>query len=289
MGADTRDNRAFELVNKTNQFNLNGKRFSESDWLSCLQDPAAFVLTASYEDKYGPLGKIAVVMGKAAGRKVYVSTWVMSCRAFSRRIEHQCLKYLFEKLDADEIVFDYEVTPRNGPIQDFFAELRKGRLGRLCPFGKLVLTPRLQPCFIASWRLPMSEQDDQSTRLHHVGFVVASISNGVEGFKDSMGADWNREIFHDPLQKAKVTFLRTPSPTDALIELVEPAGEGSPVLHFLQKGGGLHHLCYEVEDLDSHLTTMRAEWRRRCEARTSGDCVSQQTHCLGFNGTEASP
>ena len=98
---------------------------------------------------------------------------------------------------------------------------------------------------------------NQSTRLHHVGFVVASISNGVEGFRDCMGADWDREIFHDPLQKAKVTFLRTPSPSDALIELVEPAGEGSPVLHFLQKGGGLHHLCYEVEDLDAHLTTMR--------------------------------
>lgn len=98
---------------------------------------------------------------------------------------------------------------------------------------------------------------NRSTRLHHVGFVVASISNDVECFRDSMGADWNKEIFHDPLQKAKVTFLRTPSPSDALIELVEPAGEGSPVLHFLQKGGGLHHLCYEVDDLDAHLTTMR--------------------------------
>ncbi len=126
LAADARDNRAFELVNKTNQFNLNGKRFSDSDWLSCLQDPAAFVLTASYEDKYGPLGKIAVVMGKTAGRKAYVSTWVMSCRAFSRRIEHRCLKYLFEKLDVDEIVFDYKLTPRNGPIQDFFAELMEG-------------------------------------------------------------------------------------------------------------------------------------------------------------------
>lgn len=129
LGADAGDHRAFELVNKTNQFNLNGKRFSESDWLSFLQDPAAFILTASYEDKYGPLGKIAVVVGKTAGRKLYVSTWVMSCRAFSRRIEHQCLKYLFEKLDADEIVFDYKVTPRNGPIQDFFAELLEGAPG----------------------------------------------------------------------------------------------------------------------------------------------------------------
>lgn len=126
LGTDARDNRAFELVNKTNQFNLNGKRFSESDWLSFLQDPAAFLLTASYEDKYGPLGKIAVIMGKMVSRKLYVNSWVMSCRAFSRRIEHQCLKYLFEKLDADEIVFDYEATPRNGPLQDFFVELLGG-------------------------------------------------------------------------------------------------------------------------------------------------------------------
>jgi FkbH-like protein len=123
FGSDASDNRAFELVNKTNQFNLNGKRYSESDWISFFQDPAAFLLTASYEDKYGPLGKIAVVMGKTFGRKVHVSSWVMSCRAFSRRIEHHCLKYLFEKLDAEEIAFEYKLTPRNGPIRDFFAEL----------------------------------------------------------------------------------------------------------------------------------------------------------------------
>jgi FkbH-like protein len=123
LGSDARDTRAFELINKTNQFNLNGRRFSEVEWLSLLQDSGAFLLTASYEDKYGPLGKVAVVVGKMGGRTLYVSAWVMSCRAFSRRIEHQCLKYLFEKLDADEIVFDYAATPRNGPVQDFFAEL----------------------------------------------------------------------------------------------------------------------------------------------------------------------
>jgi FkbH-like protein len=129
LRTDARDVRAFELINKTNQFNLNGRRLSQSEWLRSLQALAAFVLTASYEDKYGPLGKVAVVMGKTVGRKAYVNTWVMSCRAFSRRIEHQCLKYLFEKLDVDEIVFDYEATPRNGPIQDFFAELLEGVTG----------------------------------------------------------------------------------------------------------------------------------------------------------------
>jgi FkbH-like protein len=147
FGSDASDNRAFELVNKTNQFNLNGKRFSESDWLAFLQDPAAFILTASYEDKFGPLGKIAVVIGKTVGRKVYVSTWVMSCRAFSRRIEHQCLKYLFEKLDADEIIFDYKMTSRNGPIQEFFAELWEGGSTSTPPLRKATFDAKVPALF----------------------------------------------------------------------------------------------------------------------------------------------
>ncbi|MEK7762850.1 MAG: HAD-IIIC family phosphatase [Nitrospirota bacterium] len=122
----SKDTRAFELVNKTNQFNLNGKRFSESEWSSYFCDPAAFLLTASYQDKYGSLGKVAVVMGKSGSHKLSVKAWVMSCRAFSRRIEHQCLNYIFVTFGADEIIFDYEETPRNRPLQDFFSELFGG-------------------------------------------------------------------------------------------------------------------------------------------------------------------
>jgi methylmalonyl-CoA/ethylmalonyl-CoA epimerase len=95
------------------------------------------------------------------------------------------------------------------------------------------------------------------SRLHHIGFVVASIAQEIERFADSIGAHWNETILHDPLQKARVAFLRTSGPTDALVELIEPAGEGSPVQQFLQKGGGLHHLCYEVDDLEDHLRAMR--------------------------------
>ena len=118
-----KDGRAFELVNKTNQFNLNGKRFSESEWNKFLADPASFLVTVTYQDKYGPLGKIAVVLGKVNEKKLYVAAWVMSCRAFSRRIEHHSLKQIFEKFDADEAVFDFQPTDRNTPTQDFFLEL----------------------------------------------------------------------------------------------------------------------------------------------------------------------
>src|SRR5690242_12351583 len=97
------------------------------------------------------------------------------------------------------------------------------------------------------------DQMNERTRLHHVGFVVSSIPSEIDSFAASINADRDGTIYHDALQRARVTFLRTSGPADPLIELVEPAGELSPVRRFLQKGGGLHHLCYEVEDLVAHL------------------------------------
>ena len=94
-------------------------------------------------------------------------------------------------------------------------------------------------------------------RLHHVGFVVASIERAMPGFVRSLAATWDEQIIHDPLQKVKVAFLTTRA-GDPQIELVEPAGEASPVLRFLQQGGGLHHVCYEVGDLEHQLIEFRS-------------------------------
>jgi methylmalonyl-CoA/ethylmalonyl-CoA epimerase len=93
--------------------------------------------------------------------------------------------------------------------------------------------------------------------IHHVGFVVSEIKTVIEGFVRSLDATWEGKVFQDPLQKVRVTFLRTACSSDPQIELVEPSAEDSPVRQFLQKGGGLHHLCYEVQDLDAHLGEMR--------------------------------
>jgi len=140
------DTRALELINKTNQFNLNGRRFYESAWANYLRDPRNFILTVTYEDKYGPLGKIAVLMGSADEKTLSIDAWVMSCRAFSRRIEHQSLKYLFEKFGVDAIDFDYQSTNRNGPLKEFFTQFlvdhlsQRLRLSRTSFFEK---NPRL--------------------------------------------------------------------------------------------------------------------------------------------------
>jgi methylmalonyl-CoA/ethylmalonyl-CoA epimerase len=95
--------------------------------------------------------------------------------------------------------------------------------------------------------------------FHHIGFVVASIQSSVQSFQDSLQAEWDGIIFHDPHQAVRVTFLRGKQTASPLLELVEPAGENSPVIPFLRRGGGLHHLCYEVENLEDQLTLSREQ------------------------------
>jgi FkbH-like protein len=115
------DRRVLELVNKTNQFNLNGVRYTEAEWQRAAQSPEAFVLAISYTDKFGPLGKIGVLLGTIEDQDVRVATWVMSCRAFSRRIEHAVVSELFRRFGAQRIHFAFKVTAKNGPIADFLA------------------------------------------------------------------------------------------------------------------------------------------------------------------------
>jgi methylmalonyl-CoA/ethylmalonyl-CoA epimerase len=96
-----------------------------------------------------------------------------------------------------------------------------------------------------------------TSRLHHIGFVVASISTSAEGFARSLSASWDGRIIYDPLQTANVSFL-VAGAGQPLIELVEPAGESSPVARVAERGGGLHHLCYEVASLEEQLERSRA-------------------------------
>jgi methylmalonyl-CoA/ethylmalonyl-CoA epimerase len=95
--------------------------------------------------------------------------------------------------------------------------------------------------------------------FHHVGFVVASIEKSVKGFSESTESEWDGVVTHDPNQGVQVTFLRSKEAANPLIELVEPAGENSPVIPFLKKGGGLHHLCYEVDSLEKQLELIRSK------------------------------
>lgn len=115
------DPRSLELVNKTNQFNLHGMRYAEDEWRTFLARAGAFVWTVSYEDRFGSLGKIAVLAGEKKGGQLFLRDMVLSCRAFSRRVEYAALRCLMESLGASTIQFFYRATDRNGPLREFLA------------------------------------------------------------------------------------------------------------------------------------------------------------------------
>jgi methylmalonyl-CoA/ethylmalonyl-CoA epimerase len=111
--------------------------------------------------------------------------------------------------------------------------------------------------------------------LHHLGFVVSSISAVAEEFAASMSARWDGKVTHDPVQRVRVAFFLPVDERNPVFELVEPAGEMSPVSNFLKRQGGLHHLCYEIDDLESGLR----------EARSVGlVVVANPTPALAFDG-----
>jgi FkbH-like protein len=154
------DSRSLELVNKTNQFNLNGRRFQEAEWQNWLNAPDAVFVAASYRDKYGPLGKIAVIAGdiltvnvngvnsdSLGKRRLRIRTWVMSCRAFSRLIEYECVRWLFAKLDVEELEFDFLPTARNTPMQNFLLQVRNAPPEPHCRLSRAQF---LQSCPVSS-------------------------------------------------------------------------------------------------------------------------------------------
>jgi methylmalonyl-CoA/ethylmalonyl-CoA epimerase len=94
--------------------------------------------------------------------------------------------------------------------------------------------------------------------FHHVGYVVGSIQQAAPGFVGSLALKWDGRIIHDPLQTVCVSFFHPHSAGSPAIELVEPVGTGSPVHRFLERGGGLHHVCFEVDSLERQLEWTKA-------------------------------
>jgi methylmalonyl-CoA/ethylmalonyl-CoA epimerase len=111
--------------------------------------------------------------------------------------------------------------------------------------------------------------------LHHIGYVVPSIKMAAAGLMNSLLLRWDGHVVHDPLQGVNVSFFEPCHAGNPVVELVEPAGQDSPVANFLKRGGGLHHLCYEVDSLRTQL-----EW-----ARTHRNIVVRQpVPAVAFGG-----
>lgn len=93
-------------------------------------------------------------------------------------------------------------------------------------------------------------------KINHIGIAVKNIENAIPFYRDTLGMNFEgtEEVAE---QKVRVAFLQV---GESRIELLEPTSPDSPVAKFLEKNGeGIHHLAYEVDNLETALAELQAK------------------------------
>jgi FkbH-like protein len=124
--------RAAQLTQKTNQFNLTTRRYTEQELRALQTTPGTEVFIASVADKYGDNGKVFVsIVRREALDTAELDTFLMSCRVVGRFIEDQILDQLVKELRANglsRLRVQFIPTRKNAPARAFVERLRGGRL-----------------------------------------------------------------------------------------------------------------------------------------------------------------
>jgi len=124
--------RVTQLINKTNQFNLTTRRYTEEEVAAVIADPTCLTLQGRVTDIFGDNGIITALICRPAGADWEIDTWLMSCRVLGRRVESAVLAQLIEKARTRGIarlIGLYRPTERNGIVRDLYPGLGFTALG----------------------------------------------------------------------------------------------------------------------------------------------------------------
>lgn len=121
-------------------------------------------------------------------------------------------------------------------------------------------------------------------KINHLGIATKGIDEALKFWADALGLEnVHTEIVED--QRVKVAMLPL---GESRIELLEPTSDDSPISKFLEKrGGGIHHIAVEVEDIRASLTKLKAEGMRLIdeEPRIGAEgCLVAFVHPSSANG-----
>jgi methylmalonyl-CoA/ethylmalonyl-CoA epimerase len=96
-------------------------------------------------------------------------------------------------------------------------------------------------------------------KINHLGIATKNIDEALKFWQGTLGVkDVHREVVED--QKVRVAMLNV---GESRIELLEPTADDSPISKFLEKrGGGIHHVAIEVDDIEADLARMKSEGTR---------------------------
>jgi len=138
--------RVTQLVNKTNQFNLTTRRYTEAEVRALAAEPSAWTLSVRLRDRLGDYGLISAVIARKRGDDFEIDTWLMSCRVLGRDVEKLVYNRLVEAAraaGAKTLSGRYIPTAKNGLVKNLFGTMGfsadKEGVWRL-PLAKAVLS-----------------------------------------------------------------------------------------------------------------------------------------------------
>jgi FkbH-like protein len=123
---DTGRARIAQLINKSNQFNLTTRRYTEAEVAAVQNDPEAFTLQVRLADTFGDNGMISVIICRRQRDDWTIDTWLMSCRVLGRKVEVAVLQELIAQARARglrRLVGLYLPTEKNKLVEDHYAKL----------------------------------------------------------------------------------------------------------------------------------------------------------------------
>ena len=119
--------RVVQLINKTNQFNLTTRRYTDADIASIMTDQECFGLQIRLLDRFGDNGIIGIVIGRTTRPgTITLDTWLMSCRVLGRGVERTTLNLVADvarSMNAETLVGEYVATQKNGMVRDHYEKL----------------------------------------------------------------------------------------------------------------------------------------------------------------------
>lgn len=118
--------RIAQLINKSNQFNLTTRRYSEAEVADFENNPACLAWQVRLADAFGDNGMISIVICLRAGADWHIDTWLMSCRVLGRRVEEAVLQELLAAARVhgiDRLIGTYRPSGRNTLVEEHYLKL----------------------------------------------------------------------------------------------------------------------------------------------------------------------
>ncbi len=161
--------RIVQLINKSNQYNLTTRRYTDPEIAEAENDPEVFTLQVRLADIFGDNGMISVVICRPGEPGVWdIDTWLMSCRVLGRKVEHMVLREILEHARAAgvyKLTGAYRPTERNKLVVDHYAKLGFGLVAE-------------EPSGLTRWELLVDAAQPDSAPMKVVSHGFAAVPNG---------------------------------------------------------------------------------------------------------------